>query len=535
MRLSSTTATPARRVHRVHLTAPSRALIGRGRLLLEDALHTVSLPAADSSQLLFIRHLDVGSIHSAQSSATLSRQLEQKLRQMSALAIPGTHPNAPNASVVTFPNDLTAYTHFAHHLATGQPLTAWFWPHLFASCPSESHSTFFWHPTQSRHDTIKALLAQLAAHPLAPLATATVLQQLHHQRSLTAFLELLHPEDGSYLLSQQSWTVPTVERTYAQNSLATPDTFSSIRDCHWPQEDTRLLWAVAMGLIAKNPTQLEIDVVAIAHQFIRADCAGYSEFTTQDSNRPETDRKDLLSMPEEDRNPTVSNSTVNPQNKTRYEAIRLNREPSSSKNYHPANQATPASANQSHNQETFQTKARERKEDHLSNLYSQLGIHTNYAGLFYLLNVLGHLHFPTYLPRYNAPTFPHILLHYVATRLQVPAEDPTFDALARPLPWSIAPALSILPFPHSPILHAWYSALRTHTYRHTHLCLKALISRPGYLAFTRTHIDITLDLSQVDIHIRKAGLDLNPGWLPWFGKVVQFHYEPIQMQPGERL
>ncbi|MBE9063952.1 hypothetical protein, partial [cf. Phormidesmis sp. LEGE 11477] len=62
-------ALPTRRVHQVQLTAPSHNLIGRGRLLLEDALHTVSLPAAASSQLLFIRQLDVGSIHSAKSSA----------------------------------------------------------------------------------------------------------------------------------------------------------------------------------------------------------------------------------------------------------------------------------------------------------------------------------------------------------------------------------------------------------------------------------------------------------------------------------
>ncbi|MBE9064935.1 hypothetical protein, partial [cf. Phormidesmis sp. LEGE 11477] len=91
--------------------------------------------------------------------------------------------------------------------------------------------------------------------------------------------------------------------------------------------------------------------------------------------------------------------------------------------------------------------------------------------------------------------------------------------------------------PHSPHLFAWYSALRTYTHRHSHLSLKAVISRPGYLAFTPTHIDLTFDLSQIDIRIRKAGLDLNPGWLPWFGRVVQFHYEKVAgrtvAEPGE--
>jgi len=26
--------------------------------------------------------------------------------------------------------------------------------------------------------------------------------------------------------------------------------------------------------------------------------------------------------------------------------------------------------------------------------------------------------------------------------------------------------------------------------------------------------------------VRRLGLDLDPGWLPWFGRVVRFHYLP---------
>jgi hypothetical protein len=28
----------------------------------------------------------------------------------------------------------------------------------------------------------------------------------------------------------------------------------------------------------------------------------------------------------------------------------------------------------------------------------------------------------------------------------------------------------------------------------------------------------------VDLRIRWAGLDLDPGWLPWLGRVVSFRY-----------
>jgi hypothetical protein len=54
--------------------------------------------------------------------------------------------------------------------------------------------------------------------------------------------------------------------------------------------------------------------------------------------------------------------------------------------------------------------------------------------------------------------------------------------------------------------------------------LLSLVCRPAQLAVTRTHVDVTFPLDQVDIRIRQVGLDVNPGWVPWFGKVVQFHY-----------
>ncbi len=40
----------------------------------------------------------------------------------------------------------------------------------------------------------------------------------------------------------------------------------------------------------------------------------------------------------------------------------------------------------------------------------------------------------------------------------------------------------------------------------------------------RADIDISLHLDEADVRIRRIGLDLDPGWLPWFGRVVRFHY-----------
>ncbi|NMG77677.1 hypothetical protein GPA25_23295, partial [Aromatoleum diolicum] len=57
----------------------------------------------------------------------------------------------------------------------------------------------------------------------------------------------------------------------------------------------------------------------------------------------------------------------------------------------------------------------------------------------------------------------------------------------------------------------------------------ALAERPARVLATRSHVDVHLRLSDVhrDTHldIRRTGLDLDPGWLPWLGRVVRFHYD----------
>ena len=37
-------------------------------------------------------------------------------------------------------------------------------------------------------------------------------------------------------------------------------------------------------------------------------------------------------------------------------------------------------------------------------------------------------------------------------------------------------------------------------------------------------IDVDLRLDEVSVDVRRAGLDLDPGYLPWLGCVVRFRY-----------
>ena len=51
---------------------------------------------------------------------------------------------------------------------------------------------------------------------------------------------------------------------------------------------------------------------------------------------------------------------------------------------------------------------------------------------------------------------------------------------------------------------------------------------------TETHLDLDLETTSIDLALRLSGLDLDPGWVPWLGRVVRFHYDqmPTQFQRG---
>lgn len=69
------------------------------------------------------------------------------------------------------------------------------------------------------------------------------------------------------------------------------------------------------------------------------------------------------------------------------------------------------------------------------------------------------------------------------------------------------------------------TAARRWLRRVARLGLADLVLRPARLSVSATHVDVHFRLGDCDIRVRRVGLDLDPGWLPWFGRVVAFHYE----------
>ncbi len=81
-------------------------------------------------------------------------------------------------------------------------------------------------------------------------------------------------------------------------------------------------------------------------------------------------------------------------------------------------------------------------------------------------------------------------------------------------------------------LRRWLAAVVPHVEQILHNTLgdgidlaADLLLRRGQLYATSSHVDLVLPLHRVPMAVRRAGLDIDPGWLPDFGRVVQFHYQ----------
>jgi hypothetical protein len=74
------------------------------------------------------------------------------------------------------------------------------------------------------------------------------------------------------------------------------------------------------------------------------------------------------------------------------------------------------------------------------------------------------------------------------------------------------------------LLRAWLIASRRWLARYANLSLSQLICRSAHVVMTRTHVDVVQGHAAVDLRVRRAGLDVDAGWVPWLGRVVAFHY-----------
>ena len=114
----------------------------------------------------------------------------------------------------------------------------------------------------------------------------------------------------------------------------------------------------------------------------------------------------------------------------------------------------------------------------------------------------------------------------------------TLDTSGRLRPWREPPAVSLL-LPSAPSAPAaallavtagapamLFAARAGDTTPNTvEAFVLRRLARPGRLRITSTGMDVVLDADDIDLDVRRAALDRDPGWLPWLRRTVRFVFE----------
>ncbi|WP_153455439.1 hypothetical protein [Streptomyces smaragdinus] len=164
------------------------------------------------------------------------------------------------------------------------------------------------------------------------------------------------------------------------------------------------------------------------------------------------------------------------------------------------------------------------------------GLPTRWAGLLFLLALapaVGLPHAVLATPALAGRSLPWVLQGVALTLVPAAGDDPALAAFAgldplEPSPLRVAP-------PASPdercavgeLAGRWARAAAEALGRPPEagpVTVRALAARRGEIVFDPGWIEAVLPLDEVDVDVRVAGLDLDPGWVWWLGCVVRYRY-----------
>jgi hypothetical protein len=475
----------ARTVHHLRLRAASAAQARRGALCIEDALRCAGLADA-GARLLMVRRLALGRVDPTGSSQTVALLIERRMQQ---LVLPWRHGDAADAAAcdaVWFHDRGEALVCLVQRLARHQPVQAWYWRRVLPADAARGN----------RAPDLRAALLALAAEPGAAVYLAAVITTLLHEGHHEALRSALNAGEARAVLR--------VAGLAPGGASAWVETFDRVAQSGSPP--------VPPGPVAKAWPQ-----VVGAHDSIHDSMLDSSAAP----RRPEADGAANA----------IGDATQGPR--------RAAAEPAPGRavaaiHALPADAAPQAAARFT---EPFDTT-----------------LPTAAGGCLFLLPLLARLGFADW----NAAADPaqrHALaarvLQQALLRLHVAAHDPAHALAAQLLAGGAAndaelmwPQAHAWAHPHiglvmpdaaaSPdtVAALWLTACRRTLRRSARIGLASLALRPARLAWTRSHIDVHFKMSQADGRVRRHGLDLDPGWLPWLGRVVAFHYGAPDMRVG---
>jgi hypothetical protein len=529
------------------LTGPDEAAIRRGALLVEDALRTASLPEADGGRVYVLRRLSLGTIDAGAPPASVALAIERRFAALKSAAVHVAAAGAGRAEAVYFHDELEPLVHLLRAGAEGRGPEGWFWPLAVRGVVSGMPGGL----------AIRTALARACDSPAGAAAVIRVVAGAVAEEGrgasgarLDAICAALTPGDGDALLARMGWGGlagggAAAVAAMADGGGAAPAPApagawpAALRRWAgtWGLSDRRTAWLAGIALTADAPAlaadpRLAARVTGLLTGVAAAALAALSgppepRLPAGSVGRDDaielsgmTDGADAVSAPgapapvgADDASPPPSAPPDVVSGRPDDAAPTTDPLPAADGAVAAPAADRPALADP----EPADAPAASRRR-----AAPWVGIPTPTAagGLLFLIRPLARLGLPRWIAA--APDragFAAALLLHVARGAGVDADDPIFAILA--------------PDPGDPgaadrgryrDLVTWRLALAGWSRRRLERPLAAIVRRPGRIVATPTHIDLLFPLRDADHHLRASGLDVDPGWVPWLGRVVQFHY-----------
>lgn len=508
------------------------------RLALEDALATADF--GDCGRLVLVRCLRLHHLPRHAGPVLVARALEAAWRTLATHALPHDHPQAAQAQAVFFASRFEARLAWLHQVAQDRPTEAWFWraalPELVPGLP----------PQAQIHDVV-VLLLQEAPEPARQELLGWRDQELialarsMQPATLDAWQTLLVAEPAGKLLSAtgQAPNIHAAPRAAAA-LLATALRLGQVSPVSPPAAWLAALWlAPALGRPPAPADVQQVLAIQVSPSTEREGQSGATHSTRfcaaaprpavpWTASAPPTTGAAAAALAALQGAPDVSSSDT---------PARVTAPPSTTP---PTDHVPEQRASVPPTQPPHPVTGRACPTGAISALPwladAQPSAH---AGLLLLLNLLRALRFDTWLrtqPVALQLPFVEALLTDALDHSGAPAHDPQRDWLIRTptdnltLPsgrfdggrWSLPAALRL-----------WQVRLRRALRQHAGLDLAEVVRRTGWVSATATHLDVLYPLDEVELRLRRLGLDSDPGWVPWFGRIVAFHFVPRERLPPD--
>ena len=503
------------------------------RHVLEDALATADF--GDCGRLVLVRRLQLQALPPHAGPVLMARALEAAWRALAAHALPHHHPQAAQAPAVFFASRFEARLAWLRCVARGQPVDAWFWsaalPELAPLAPAEQ-------PIEQVVALLREEAPEAARQALTtwPDGDLIALAQALSPATLDAWQRQMQAEPAAPTPPEIQATAPTAP---------TGETESAVRATarRLPPASTTTpaatAWLAALWLapaLQLLPTPAEVaQVLALQPSRATDQDAGAAVAvpTTAGPAPPPAVRAPapvMSALTEDDRpphapgKPSAHPGTAPHQRPT-------GTSPAATHPAEPSAQHRPAPEPHTATPPTASRPHRFRAPSALPWLADAPA--SAHAGLLLLLNVLQALRFDAWLraqPAEAQRPFVHALLGQVLDRCGAPAHDPQRAGLA--LTDTDQRALTAGSSPLAQALRQWRVKLRRILRRHAGLDLRDVVVRQGWFSASATHIDVVYPLDDVALPLRRLGLDADPGWVPWFGHIVAFHFVPRDQLPA---